>query len=98
MGDSFGDHVAGLLAAFDLGSWGRLSEGPVARGRLGSIWRLDTEGGTWAVKQIGDVSDDELAEIVEGAAFQEAARADGAPTPEVRRTVVGDVIAETDAV
>ena len=43
-----GDHVPELLIAFDLGSWGRLSNGPVARGRLGSIWRLDTEGGTWA--------------------------------------------------
>ena len=96
MGDSLGDHVPELLTAFDLGTWGRLSDGPVARGRLGSIWRLDTEGGTWAVKQVGDVSDAELAEIVEGAAFQEAARNAGVPTPEVRRTVAGDLIADAD--
>jgi hypothetical protein len=98
MGDSLGDHVPELLTAFDLGSWGRLSDGPVARGRLGSIWRLDTEGGTWAVKQVGDVSDAELAEIVEGAAFQEAALAAGVRTPEVRRTVAGDLIADADGV
>ena len=35
--------VPSILAAFDLGSWGRLSDGPVASGRLGSIWRLDTD-------------------------------------------------------
>lgn len=29
-----------ILAAFDLGSWGRLSSGPVASGRLGSIFRI----------------------------------------------------------
>ncbi len=45
-------HVPGILAAFDLGSRGRLSDGPVASGRLGSIWRLDTEMGSWAIKQV----------------------------------------------
>jgi hypothetical protein len=74
-------HVPAMLAAFDLGSSGRLSEGPVASGRLGSIWRLDTNDGTWAVKQVGDVSSDALAEILEGAAFQEAAFAAGIATP-----------------
>ena len=98
MGDSLGDRVPELLAAFDLGSWGRLSDGPIARGKLGSIWRLDTEGGTWAVKQVGNATDDEIAEIAEGAAFQEAARASGVPTPEVRRTVAGDLIADADGV
>ena len=98
MGDSLGDHVPDLLAAFDLGPWGLLSDGPVARGRLGSIWRLDTEVGTWAVKQVGDATDDEIAEILEGAAFQEAVRASGVPTPEVRRTVAGDLIADADGV
>jgi Ser/Thr protein kinase RdoA (MazF antagonist) len=92
------DHVPALLVAFGLGSRGRLSDGPVARGRLGSIWRLDNEGGAWAVKQVGDATDAEVAEIVEGAAFQEAARDAGVPTPEVRRTVAGDVIAEVDGV
>jgi aminoglycoside phosphotransferase (APT) family kinase protein len=90
--------VPALLAAFDLGSWGRLSDGPVASGRLGSIWRLDTQAGSWAVKQVGDASDDELAGLLEGAAFQEAALAAGVPTPEVRRTRAGELITETGGV
>ena len=68
----------------------------MASGRLGSIWRLDTDVGSWAVKQVGEVTDDELAEIVDGAAFQEAARAAGVPTPEVRRTRAGELIADAD--
>ena len=87
-------HVPSILTAFDLGSWGRLSDGPVARGRLGSIWRLDTEHGNWAVKQVGDVPAGELAELLEGAAFQEASRAAGVPTPAVRRTRAGEHIAD----
>ena len=79
-------HVPCILDAFDLGSWGRLSDGPVASGRLGSIWRLDTERGSWAVKQVGRVSRATRTEVEEGAAFQEAARAAGVPTPEIRRT------------
>jgi len=83
-----------ILAAFDLGSWGQLSDGPVASGRLGSIWRLDTERGTWAVKQVGDVPAEELAELLEGAAFQEASCAAGVPAPAVRRTRAGEHIAD----
>ncbi len=89
-------HVPALLTAFDLGSSGRLSDGPVASGRLGSIWRLDTDAGSWALKQVDAVTDAELAEIVDGAAFQEAAGAAGVPTPEVRRTRSGKLIAEVD--
>jgi Ser/Thr protein kinase RdoA (MazF antagonist) len=90
--------VPAMLAAFELGSWGRLSEGPVASGRLGSIWRLDAERGSWAVKQVGDVSQAELSEILQGAAFQDAARAAGVPTPDVRRTRTGDLIADVGGV
>jgi hypothetical protein len=89
-------HVAALLDAFDLGSSGRLSDGPVASGRLGSIWRLDTVDGSWAVKEVGDVTGDELTEVLEGAAFQEAALAAGVPTPSVRRTREGEIIADAD--
>src|SRR6266536_3241849 len=89
-----GGHVPALLSAFDLGSWGRLSDGPVASGRLGSIWRLDTDGGSWAVKQVGEASDYELAALLEGAAFQEAALAAGVPTPGVRRTRAGELIVD----
>jgi len=91
-------HVPAMLATFDLGSWGRLSDGPVASGRLGSIWRLKTKSGSWAVKQVGNVTDEELAELLEGAAFQEAALAAGVPTPAVRRTRSGEVIADCGGV
>src|SRR6476660_8935423 len=91
-------HMAAMLAAFDLGSSGHLSDGPVASGRLGSIWRLDTEMGSWAVKQVEDATDSELLEITEGAAFQEAARAVGISTPTVRRAPTGEVIARVEDV
>ena len=91
-------HVPSILAVFDLGSWGRLSDGPVASGRLGSIWRLDTERGSWAVKQVGDIPDAGLAELLEGAAFQEAALAAGVPTPAPRRTRAGELIADCGGV
>ena len=91
-------HVPSILAAFDLGSWGRLSDGPVASGRLGSILRLDTDSGSWAIKPVGDIPDEDLAELLEGAAFQEAALAAGVPTPAVRRTRAGEHIAECGGV
>ena len=87
-------HVPSVLAAFDLGSRGRLSNGPVASGRFGSIWRLDTERGSWAIKQVGDLAPEDFAELLEGAAFQEAARAAGVPTPALRRTRAGEHIAD----
>ncbi len=87
-------HAGPVAAAFGLGAQGRLSDRPVARGQVGSIWRLDTELGSWAVKEIlPDATDEDLAGIVEGAAFQEAAAAAGVPTPTVIRTGQGAVIA-----
>ena len=91
-------HVPSILAAFDLGSWGRLSDGPVASGRLGSIWRLDTERGSWATKQVGAIPAADLPALLEGAAFQEAALAAGVPTPAARRTWAGDLIADCGGV
>ena len=58
---------------------------------------MDTEGGTWAVKQV-DNPDDDVAELLEGAAFQEAALTAGIPTPSVRRTRAGEVIADCGGV
>lgn len=87
------EHVPGVLAAFALGVDGRLSDGPVARGRLGAIWRLDTDRGSWAVKRIEDADDDAHAGILDGAAFQEAARSAGVPTPSVCRTGTGEIVA-----
>jgi Ser/Thr protein kinase RdoA (MazF antagonist) len=93
-----GGHVASILAGFGLGSWGRLSEGPVASGRLGSVWRLDTECGSWAVKQVDNTSEEELAGVFEGAEFQEAAHGAGVPTPAVRRMRAGELLARCDGV
>ena len=92
------DHVPAILAGFDLGPWGTLSNGPVASGRLGWIWRLDIERDSWAVKPVDDVLDEDLAELLEGAAFQEAALAAGVPTPAVRRTPAGEYIADCGGV
>jgi aminoglycoside phosphotransferase (APT) family kinase protein len=91
-------NVPDILAVFDLGTEGRLSAGPVASGRLGSIWRLDTDCGSWAVKQVVDDMGDELGGIHDGAAFQEAAAAAGVPTPDVRRTRAGDLIGDVGQV
>ena len=87
-----------MLEAFDLGSAGRFSDGPVATGKLGAIWRLDTDAGSWAVKVVDEIDPDELDEIEDGARFQEAVRAAGVPTPAVRRTGSGDLIAAIDGV
>jgi Ser/Thr protein kinase RdoA (MazF antagonist) len=89
-------NLPAIVAVFDLGSHGRLSDGPVARGRLGSIWRLDTETASWAVKQVGEPGRGELDAIEDGARFQEDALAAGVPTPAVRRTRNGNLIAPID--
>jgi hypothetical protein len=83
-----GDHVPCILEAFELGSWGRLSSGPVASGRLGSIWRLDAERGSWAVKEWAATG---WPSGSRGARFREAVLAARIPTPAVRRTRAGEV-------
>ena len=78
-----------VLFAFDLGP-GTLSDGPVATGRLGEIWRFDTARGSWAVKATtAELSD-------ESTRFQEAAVAAGVPAPGVRRARDGRVTADLD--
>lgn len=80
-----------LARRFALGQAARLSDGPVARGRQGLVWRLDTADGSWAVKvPFGQCGEDE---VRAAAAFQEAAYAAGVPTPRVRRTTEGRVFA-----
>jgi Ser/Thr protein kinase RdoA (MazF antagonist) len=76
---------------FGLGRAVRLSEGPVARGKQGLVWRLDAADGSWAVKVPFHRSSEEEA----GAAtsFQEAACSAGVPAPQVRRTTEGCVFA-----
>jgi Ser/Thr protein kinase RdoA (MazF antagonist) len=85
--------VPALLDAFDVGAFVHLSDEPVARGRLGSIWRLDTDEGSWAVKREDDLTDDDLPELENGAAFQEAAIRAGVSAPEIRRTRSGELFA-----
>jgi hypothetical protein len=39
-----------IARQFGLGGGAELSEGPVARGGQGLVWRLDTDDDSWAVK------------------------------------------------
>jgi Ser/Thr protein kinase RdoA (MazF antagonist) len=83
---------AGELArCFALGSSARLSEGPVARGRQGVVWRLDTAEGSWAVKVPFHPGNEQVVAL--STMFQEAAYRAGVPTPQVRRTAEGRVFA-----
>lgn len=88
-------HADQIAAAFALGAAARLSDGPVARGQVGSIWRLDTDRGPWAVKLVeDDIAASDLAELIDGAAFQVAAQRDGVPAPLVVRTREGELIGD----
>lgn len=69
----------------------KLSDGPVAQGRQGYVWRLETAEGRWAVKVPFFASDEDG--VRETAAFQEAACAAGVPAPRIVRTVEGEVLA-----
>src|SRR5262249_21667144 len=83
--------AADLARRFGLGRAARLSDGPVARGKQGLVWRLDTADGRWAVKVPFEQSSED--EVRLSTAFQEAAYAVGVPTPQVRRTTGGHVFA-----
>jgi Ser/Thr protein kinase RdoA (MazF antagonist) len=83
--------AADLARCFGLGQAARLSDGPVARGKQGLVWRLDTADGRWAVKVPFHRSSEDEVRLT--TAFQEAAYAAGVPTPQVRRTAAGRVFA-----
>jgi Ser/Thr protein kinase RdoA (MazF antagonist) len=84
---------AGELAdRFGLGRAVRLSGGPVARGRQGEVWRLETADGAWAVKVPFHETDE--GEMDPSTRFQEAAVAGGVPAPVVRRTTDGRIFAD----
>jgi Ser/Thr protein kinase RdoA (MazF antagonist) len=86
--------AADLAQRFDLGRAVRLSDGPVARGRQGLVWRLETADGSWAVKvPLHRSSEDEVRAAT---VFQEAACAAGVPAPQVRRTTQGCVFAPAE--
>ena len=83
---------AGEVAGrFGLGRVVRLSGGPVARGRQGEVWRLETADGRWAVKVPFHESGEP--QVRGSTRFQEAACAAGVPAPAVRRTTDGHVFA-----
>jgi aminoglycoside phosphotransferase (APT) family kinase protein len=84
-------HGAEIARRYSLGDEAVLV-GPVARGHQGEVWELTTGGGRWAVKRLFCPTSEEA--VGEDAAFQAAAYAAGVPTPEVRRTVGGDVLME----
>ncbi len=84
--------ATGLARSFGLPGRATLSGGPVARGKQGEMWRLETDEGTWAVKVPFDPDADKDHATL--AAFQEAAFAHGVPTPEIRRTPEGAVFAD----
>jgi Ser/Thr protein kinase RdoA (MazF antagonist) len=86
--------AAYLARRFALGSAARLSDGPVARGKQGVLWRLETAEGSWAVKVPFHPSSEEEARLA--TAFQEAAYTADVPTPQVRRTIEGTVFATID--
>ncbi len=86
--------AAQLARQFDLGDATRLSDGPVARGKQGVVWRLDTALGSWAVKTPFRQSGEDDVRV--STAFQEAAKVAGVPTPGVRRTTDGSVFATVD--
>lgn len=80
-----------LARSFGLGGAPRLSDGPVARGKQGLVWQLETTEGRWAVKVPLRACSEE--EVRASTAFHEAAYAAGVPTPAVRRTMEGEVFA-----
>lgn len=80
---------AAVASAYDLG---RPLRPPVyaARGELGRIWRLDTDAGTWAVKEL--LVPVEEREVRADLAFQRAAAKAGIRLPEPRVTTRGAVL------
>jgi Ser/Thr protein kinase RdoA (MazF antagonist) len=83
-----------LARRFGLGPAAKLSDGPVARGKQGSVWRLDTAEGGWAVKLPFRQSGED--EVRLATTFQEAACAAGVPAPRIRRTTDGSVFATVE--
>jgi aminoglycoside phosphotransferase (APT) family kinase protein len=83
-----------LARRFALGGSARLSDGPVARGKQGLVWRLETADGSWAVKVPLDSCTEDDVRL--STTFQEAAYVAGVPTPLVRRTAEGSVFATVD--
>jgi Ser/Thr protein kinase RdoA (MazF antagonist) len=90
-----GSHAAETAARFGLGEVTGFA-GPVARGRVGEIWRLDTERGAYAVKTWRERPD--VVEVDADTALQDHFLASGVPMPMPVRTHEGEVLAEVGGV
>lgn len=88
-------HAAAVAECFALGGKARMS-GPVARGQLGQVWRLETEAGAFAVKEW--FAEQDLDELLRGVVLHERLWAAGLPVPEVIRTRRGDLTADVSGV
>jgi Ser/Thr protein kinase RdoA (MazF antagonist) len=80
-----------LADRFGLGPAPKLSGGPVAGGRQGEVWRLETADGRWAVKVPFHESGEDR--VRASTQFLEAACAAGVPAPRMRRATDGCVFA-----
>ncbi len=80
-----------IARRYDLGRDAVLSDKPVARGKQGEIWHLDTSLGSWAVKR--SFRPLQEWEIAAAAAFEEAVAASGVRVPRVIRTIDGELLA-----
>ena len=79
-----------VAVAFALGHHARF-EGPVARGQLGQVWRLDTSTGPYAVKEW--FAGPDLSAVARDADFVGAARSEGVVAPAIVRATDGGVCA-----
>jgi aminoglycoside phosphotransferase (APT) family kinase protein len=84
-------HADQLAELYRLGDDPVLS-GPVARGEVGQVWRLETSRGAWAVKEPFEALS--VPALNDDAAYQDAVLAGGVPMPSVVRTTEGDVVAD----
>src|SRR5215471_13320288 len=85
--------AAAIAASYELG----VPDGDpvyVARGEQGLIWRLDTQNGSWAVKELLLPATE--ADAAADVRFQLAARAARIPLPLPRRTRDGRVVLPAD--
>ncbi len=84
--------AAEIAQLFDLGPGAEISMTPVARGKEGLVWRLDTARGRWAVKEpLRRVPQDQVAAA---ALFQETVGLAGVQVPRLVRSMDGAVIAD----
>ena len=93
IGGSEGEAIAAAFGLTRAGA-GVTLFGPVARGQLGRIWRLDAGGRPFAVKEW--YAGRRVEDVGRDAPFVDAARALGVRTPQVLRAADGSVAAEVD--